>query len=909
MLLWRRKCVAECRRHARAPPAAQPSPPPRRRFSVLAAWAHQPDDDATSSGEERPSSAPPGEAFWRRGCAPGEIARRRSSVPSLSSAGVIRALQRLEGKPAVAFAYFKDTEGIGFRHDLATYAEIIRVLSHKGRGRMLFSLFGEILSPADGRGGGPEIVPLMDQLRRTCTTSDALLFATDCLITTCTTCRSAPDTVGLFGDLCRLGIVPAVCTCNILLKFAAESGDSEIVVSAYDQLKEFGLTLDAHALGLITRPLFQEKKADKAFQVWVEMIEMGVKPDVSAYSSFITGLCDCGKVDLAYAILQEINREGIQVEAMAYNMVMDGLCKEMRPQEAEMLLENKTRQGFTPDIYGYSYLIRSYGKAGNLLKLLDHYQAMVSHGFETNCHIAGYLLQCFMKLGMTSQVTEHFQKLRDSGLHLDGVLYNIAMDAYCKDGNVDEAVKLLREMKVEGLTPDRIHYTCVIKGYCLKGDVPNARQAFEVMLKANVKPDVVTYNILASGFCKNSLVTEVFDLLDHMADQGVAKQGKFVDRFSCSKLTNDLSYCQTGHMHNARFWFHDMVQRGLSVDVIVYTVLMNGYCKVGQMEEACKLFDQMTSLGIKPDVIAYTALLDGHLKEYLQRCWQGVSKERRIYLLRTKQNSEVIYFVSHEFTGSLTTFEKGVTHVISCLSQDSYGAYIAASCMDHRIYLYITLHMDKGPIKTYTGSEIESFFVKQGEWPTGLAFSSNCIFLVSFMCFINTCFGASMQSAISPDGTHILGGLSNDNVYLWQVDQPESGPIVLKAHVGEATSVDCFRCALEVGNIVSSSDDSMAYIEKEDSQKLKQKQRERMQPKMGKMDIYYQVSHDAFFKYQTKPKLTNPGDLYYEGEEFEVKLTEMKPGMLSQGLKEALGIPEGALPPWLINMQLSTDIK
>nr|DAD22036.1 TPA_asm: hypothetical protein HUJ06_023499 [Nelumbo nucifera] len=32
-----------------------------------------------------------------------------------------------------------------------------------------------------------------------------------------------------------------------------------------------------------------------------------------------------------------------------------------------------------------------------------------------------------------------------------------------------------------------------------------------------------------------------------------------------------------------------------------------------------------------------------------------------------------------------------------------------------------------------------------------------------------------------------------------------------------------------------------AYIEKEDSKKLKQKQRERMQPKMGKMDIDYQA--------------------------------------------------------------------
>jgi len=76
-----------------------------------------------------------------------------------------------------------------------------------------------------------------------------------------------------------------------------------------------------------------------------------------------------------------------------------------------------------------------------------------------------------------------------------------------------------------------------------------------------------------------------------------------------------------------------------------------------------------------------------------------------------------------------------------------------------------------------------------------------------------------------------------------------------------------------------------------------------MQPKMGKMDIDYQVLHDAFFKYQTKPKLTSHGDLYYEGKEFEVKLREMKPGVLSRELKEALGMPDGAPPPWLINMQ------
>jgi len=76
-----------------------------------------------------------------------------------------------------------------------------------------------------------------------------------------------------------------------------------------------------------------------------------------------------------------------------------------------------------------------------------------------------------------------------------------------------------------------------------------------------------------------------------------------------------------------------------------------------------------------------------------------------------------------------------------------------------------------------------------------------------------------------------------------------------------------------------------------------------MAPKLGKMDIDYRVLHDAFFKYQTKPKLTIHGDLYYEGKEFEITLKEKRPGHTSDDLKRALGMPEGAPPPWLINMQ------
>ena len=84
-----------------------------------------------------------------------------------------------------------------------------------------------------------------------------------------------------------------------------------------------------------------------------------------------------------------------------------------------------------------------------------------------------------------------------------------------------------------------------------------------------------------------------------------------------------------------------------------------------------------------------------------------------------------------------------------------------------------------------------------------------------------------------------------------------------------------------------------ALQEKEESKTLKAKMRERVRPKMGRVDIDYQKLHDAFFKWQTKPKMTIMGDLYYEGKEFETRMKDKKPGELSDDLRTALGMPVG----------------
>jgi len=94
-----------------------------------------------------------------------------------------------------------------------------------------------------------------------------------------------------------------------------------------------------------------------------------------------------------------------------------------------------------------------------------------------------------------------------------------------------------------------------------------------------------------------------------------------------------------------------------------------------------------------------------------------------------------------------------------------------------------------------------------------------------------------------------------------------------------------------------------AALDRVEAQKLKAKQRERLRPKMGQLDVDYQVLHDAFFRYQSRPMLSGHGELYYEGKEFEPQTRDFVSGVLSENLRKALGMPENAPPPWLPQMQ------
>ena len=97
-----------------------------------------------------------------------------------------------------------------------------------------------------------------------------------------------------------------------------------------------------------------------------------------------------------------------------------------------------------------------------------------------------------------------------------------------------------------------------------------------------------------------------------------------------------------------------------------------------------------------------------------------------------------------------------------------------------------------------------------------------------------------------------------------------------------------------------------ATAEDDAKMSVKQKNRMRVSGKGAGVDVDYRTLYEAFFQHQTKPEnMTDFGDLYYEGKEYETaRSSNFRPGFMSEKLREALGMAnEYSPPPWLINMQ------
>ncbi|WJX11560.1 hypothetical protein P8452_02161 [Trifolium repens] len=117
---------------------------------------------------------------------------------------------------------------------------------------------------------------------------------------------------------------------------------------------------------------------------------------------------------------------------------------------------------------------------------------------------------------------------------------------------------------------------------------------------------------------------------------------------------------------------------------------------------------------------------------------------------------------------------------ITSLSQDDSGVLLSASCKDSRIYLYNTLQLERGPLRSYEAGSLRS----------------------------------DNKVAISPDALNIASGSVEGNIYISQVNNPQEQRTILSAREHKNAFLVDWSFS-EFGKLATASDQIVQIWDKE----------------------------------------------------------------------------------------------
>ncbi|EXB87349.1 Serine/threonine-protein phosphatase PP2A-4 catalytic subunit [Morus notabilis] len=242
--------------------------------------------------------------------------------------------------------------------------------------------------------------------------------------------------------------------------------------------------------------------------------------------------------------------------------------------------------------YIWNTMIRAFAEGNEAIRALSLYKNMLENGFLPNNYTFSFLLRACTELSdLSLGFTIHGQTIRLGWESYDFVqngLIHLYATCFCMDP--------ARKLFDVNVNRDVITWTSLINGYAKSEQLLIARELFDKMPEKNT----VSWSAMINGYCQVGLFKEALELFSDMQASGFAP--------SHAAIVGALTACAfLGALDQGR-WIHAYVGRkGMQIDRVVGTALIDMYAKCGCIQTACVVFDGLS----ERDVFAFTSLISG----------------------------------------------------------------------------------------------------------------------------------------------------------------------------------------------------------------------------------------------------------------------------------------------------------
>ncbi|CAH8355355.1 unnamed protein product [Eruca vesicaria subsp. sativa] len=477
-------------------------------------------------------------------------------------------------------------------------------------------------------------------------------------------------------EMVEKGINRDLLSYSILIDVFSKEGRFGMAFGLLGKMIKEGIEPSLITFTSIMRGLCRKGGVDEAFELFDRVLSMGIEVDEFVYVTLIDGVCRRGDLNRAFALLGDMEQRGVKPSVLTYNTVINGLCKAGRVSEADEI-----SRGVLGDVVTFTTLLDSYIKDENVDGVLEVRRRFVEAKIPMDLVMCNILLKAFLLVGDYGEAHVLYRAMPEMELTPDAVTYSTMIDCCCKAGQIDEALEIFDELRKSSVS-SAVCYNRIIGALCKKGMFETATEVLMEMCDKGLYLDIHTshtllHSIHASGGEKGilGLVYRLEQLSSDICLANVAmfndavlllcKSGSFdaaievymvmsrkgltvtclstflkalvdnlraVDAYSLivnavenTLLSMDVidytiivnGLCKEGFLTKALDLCTFAKQRGIILNIITYNSLINGLCQQGCLVEALRLFDSLEKIGLVPSHVSYGILIDSLCKEGL----------------------------------------------------------------------------------------------------------------------------------------------------------------------------------------------------------------------------------------------------------------------------------------------------
>merc|ERR1719160_1781200 len=229
-------------------------------------------------------------------------------------------------------------------------------------------------------------------------------------------------------------------TYHTLIRVLVQRKQQGKAMEIYEDMRESKVQPNLATFNALIDVCARNGNVEKAGQLFRDMCTLGVTPDVITYSTVIKGYCIQGDLEQALQLFSLMRKRGVMPDAVLFNSILDGAARKQMTSLVEQVFSDMESSGVAPGNFTLSILVKMYGKNHDIETAISYFDTLPQrYGFEPNAQVYTCMMGAFASCGRVAQALEIFDKIQNP----DGKAYTTIIAGSLKHGDVAGAVRLL----------------------------------------------------------------------------------------------------------------------------------------------------------------------------------------------------------------------------------------------------------------------------------------------------------------------------------------------------------------------------------------------------------------------------------------------------------------------------------